>query len=205
MAEKIPADGVPRPAGDDQGAHDHERTEGQQERKTSAGSCRLPLATKSTDMTVQPTTNIVSMLHATQVERLRTVTPRPSAASAHAPRDGNVLGRDRPEIVTKSAPGTISATMLPRRLRRLANEATVHCWTTVSRCPYRGARSAAASGAATTSELIQHHIQGVSVVKAFNTSFWQHLRDRVARPATRTGWQSCWPATTMRPSGPWPA
>jgi 8-hydroxy-5-deazaflavin:NADPH oxidoreductase len=72
--------------------------------------------------------------------------------------------------------------MLPRRLRRLANEATVHCWTTVSRCPYRGARSAAASGAATTSELIQHHIQGASVVKAFNTIFWQHLRDR-GRPA----------------------
>jgi 8-hydroxy-5-deazaflavin:NADPH oxidoreductase len=38
------------------------------------------------------------------------------------------------------------------------------------------------SGAATTSELIQHQLPGASVVKAFNTIFWRHLRDR-GRPA----------------------
>jgi predicted dinucleotide-binding enzyme len=35
-------------------------------------------------------------------------------------------------------------------------------------------------------ELIQHHIQGASVAKAFNTILWQHLRDR-GRPAGDPG------------------
>jgi predicted dinucleotide-binding enzyme len=37
-------------------------------------------------------------------------------------------------------------------------------------------------GAATSSELIQQQLPGATVVKAFNTIFWQHLRDR-GRPA----------------------
>ena len=52
----------------------------------------------------------------------------------------------------------------------------------MSRCPYRGREVSRRERAATPSELIQHHIQGASVVKAFNTIFGQHLRDR-GRPA----------------------
>jgi predicted dinucleotide-binding enzyme len=46
-----------------------------------------------------------------------------------------------------------------------------------------GARPA---GAATTSEVIQAQLPGTSVVKAFNTIFWEHLRD-AGRPAGAHG------------------